>query len=186
MKNQMYEYYFFQFQQNSIQVEPTRFDKGTQPHLLDQFIIVNAADLSETNFACYFTPDSLEPQPLTPTYLADKQALSITSPTPLKFSQILNVYYGSSNKGDVNLCNVHSFDYNIEGGVPAIAGLKTVTLNLTHMAKTLANVQMTIGFFDQGIINIRYTWDNQTQDKRVPLGVPQSIIDTTPRDISKL
>jgi hypothetical protein len=62
MNNQMYEYYNINFQKNSIQIEGTNFNKGTQPHELDQILIVNAADLNETNFACYFPPNSLVPQ----------------------------------------------------------------------------------------------------------------------------
>lgn len=148
MNNQNYEYYNVQFQANSIQFQGTRFNKGTQIHKLDSLIIVNAADLSDVNFACYFTPNSLEPQAMTANYLPDQQALYLTSATPLTFSQIRSVHYGSSNDGDVNLCNQHSFDYNIVGGLPDITGLKSVSLNLTHMAGTLDNVRMTISLWD--------------------------------------
>jgi hypothetical protein len=186
MRKQDYEYYNVQFQANSIQFRATRFDKGKQPHHLDSLIIVNAADLKDTNFACYFTPDSLEPQQLTATYQADQKALYLTSAAPLTFGMLRSVNYGSSNNKDLNLCNPHSFDYNIEGGLPDIKGLKTVSMKLTHMAGTLDPLRMTISLWDQGVINIRYTWDTQAADKRVPLGVPTTIVDSTPRDVSKI
>ena len=148
---------------------------------------MNAADLADVNFACYFPPNSLVPQALLPEYLKDQSALTIKSAgAALKFSDILNIYYGSSNKGDLNVCNPHSFDYNIVGGLPVYAGLQSVTMNLTHMAGTLDNINLTIGFFDQGIVNIKWTWMNQTTDKRIPIEVPTSLIDTTPRDLSKM
>lgn len=50
------------------------------------------------------------------------------------------------------------------------------------MAGTLDDITLYIGIHDQGIINVKWTWANQTLDKRVPLGVPQSIVDTTPKD----
>lgn len=149
--------------------------------------MVNAADLNDTNFACYFSPNSLVPQQLDTWYNTDKQALVILPQQALKFSQILNIYYGSSLKNDLNICNQHSFDYNIEGGViPDLTQVNNVTLNLTHMAGTLDDIQLYIGFFDAGIINVKWSWRNQTKHQRVPVGVPKDIVDTSARDISKL
>ena len=189
MDNNNYEYYSVNVQANSIQFQPSDFNKGTQPHVLDKIVIVNAADLAEGSFACYYPPNSLVPQPLVTYYNIAKLALEITSDNKqLKFSDILNVYYGSSNNFDVNMCDQHTFDYNIVGGVPQYQNVKSVTFNLTHSynSQTLHNITMTIGFFDAGILNIRWTWADQTVQKRVPVSVPNTVIDQTPRDISKL
>ena len=96
--NQNYEYYSVNVQANTIQFQPSDFNKGNQPHVLDKLIIVNAADLAEGSFACYYSPNSLVPQPLVTRYNTASMALEITSTnSQLKFSDILNVYYGSSN-----------------------------------------------------------------------------------------
>ena len=109
MDNGFYEYYSMNLQVNSIQFQGAGFNKGTQNHALDQIFILNATDLSEGTFACYYRPDSLEPQPLLTNYLADKKAFVIKTVTATKFSDILNIYYGSSNKGDLNLCDYRSW-----------------------------------------------------------------------------
>lgn len=82
-------------------------------------------------------------------------ALILTPQTPTKFNEILNVYYGSANKKDLNLCDPHSFQYNIDGGViPDLTQAKNVHINLTHMAGTLDDITMFIGFQDTGIIHV--------------------------------
>ena len=68
MYNQDYEYYSVNVQANTIQFQPAGFNKGTQPHVLDKLIIVNAADFAEGSFACYYSPNSLVPQPLVTRY----------------------------------------------------------------------------------------------------------------------
>lgn len=146
-------------------------------------MLVNAPDLNDTNFACYFPPNSLVPQQLDTWYNKDKEALIISTQQATKFSQILNIYYGSSLKNDLNICNQHSFDYNIVGGViPDLSQLKNYTFNLTHMAGTLDNIQLYIGFHDSGIINVKWTWENQSNHQRVPVGVPNTLVDSTPKD----
>lgn len=159
MNNRDWEYYSIQVQANSIQVQTSDGNKRNQPHSIDQFVLVNAADLNETNFACYFAPNSLVPQQLDTLYHPEKMALTITPRTAgLKIGDINNLYYGSTIKGDLNVCNKHSFDYNIVNGLPDITGLQSISFNLTHMAGTLDNIIMYIGFYDQGIINVKWTW----------------------------
>ena len=56
-------------------------------------------------------------------------------------------------------------------------------INLTHMAGVLDDVRLDLGFFDTGILNVRWSWRNQT-GKRVVLKVPDTIVNTTARDTS--
>ena len=94
----------------------------------------------------------------------------------------MNVYYGGSN--DVNMCNDQTFEYSIVGGVPVYKNQTTVTFNLTNTfnSKTPHDISMTIGFFDTGILNIKWTWADQSVQRRVPVSVPHSVINTTPKD----
>jgi hypothetical protein len=112
------------------------------------------------------------------------KALHITPLQTTKFSDILNIYY--SGMGDLNMCtnatapvSQHSFNYNIVGGViPNLTNTKQVQVNLTHMAGVLDDVTLDLGFFDQGILNVRWSWRNQT-GKRLTLKVPDTIVNTT-------
>jgi hypothetical protein len=130
-------------------VQTSDKNKRNQTHVIDQILLVNAEDLKDTNFVCYFGPNSLVPQIMNATYLPDKLALSITPRTAgLKIGDINNLYFGSTLKGDLNICNKHSFDYNIVGGKPDITGLQRIHMNLTHMAGTLDNITVYVGFQD--------------------------------------
>jgi len=161
INHRTYDYYNLQAQAGSIQFQPSGDNQGTQPHVLDQIVLVNAGDLNETNFACYFTPSSLVPQPLNTWYNTEKKALVLLPATSTKFSQILNIYYGSSNNKDLNICNQHSFEYDIVGGVvPDLSQAKSVHINLTHKAGTLDDITLYLGFHDSGIIHVQWAWAN--------------------------
>ena len=51
------------------------------------------------------------------------------------------------------------------------------------MAGVLDDVTLDLGFFDTGILNVRWSWRNQT-GKRLVLKVPDTIVNTTARDTS--
>lgn len=123
MSNRDWEYYNVQLQAGSIQVQTSDQNKRNQPHLIDQIVLVNAADLNETNFACYFPAGSLAPQPMDISFSTEKKALSLAPRSgPFKLGDIDYVYYGSSNKHELNVCNKHSFDYNIiDGQLPDLS-----------------------------------------------------------------
>lgn len=82
------------------------------------------------------------------------------------------------------MCNDQTFEYSIVGGVPVYKNQTTVTFNLTNTfnSKALHDISMTIGFFDMGILNIKWTWADQSVQRRVPVSVPHSVINTTPKD----
>ena len=100
-------------QANSIQVQPWSKNKGLQNHTLDKIFLLNADDLQGVNYACYYRPNSLDPVPLQVEPMPEKRAISLVAQgqTPVKFSDILNVYYGSSNTSQLNLCNKKSLQY---------------------------------------------------------------------------
>lgn len=66
-----FEYYNIYAQANSIQFKPDDdYSQGErQPHTLDKFALVNAEDLSQVDFACFYRPNNLTPVELTPKYV---------------------------------------------------------------------------------------------------------------------
>jgi hypothetical protein len=80
---------------------------------MDQIIIADAEDLKGINFACVFDHD-MNSKPLSIKYLEDRRALKISpADTPLKYSDIKNIYFGSSDNRDVNMCDPLSYQYKI-------------------------------------------------------------------------
>jgi hypothetical protein len=164
-----FEYYNIYVQANSVQFKGDASYGGpdAQPHTLDKIALVNAEDLANVDFACYYTPDSLIPIGMTPRYDGNLKTLFITPAQATRFSDIENVYYGSTSRGDLNLCEEKGkFDYKIvksnnpNPGLPTnVTGLKEVTYELAYMGSAkLSNIQLTVGFFDSGILNIKWTW----------------------------
>jgi alpha-glucosidase (family GH31 glycosyl hydrolase) len=68
IQNEDWEYYRIYAQAHSIQVKGWKHYTGKQPHQLDKIALVNADDLKDTDFACYYRPDSLQPVVMTPLY----------------------------------------------------------------------------------------------------------------------
>ena len=95
---------------------------------------------------------------MTPLYDIKLKTLTLTpKQAGLKFSQIGNIYYGSTTKGDLNLCSIgNAFQYKIisssypySENLTNITGVKTVTFELKYMGNAkLDNVKLTLGFFD--------------------------------------
>jgi cytochrome bd-type quinol oxidase subunit 1 len=74
---------------------------------------VAAGDLQNVDFACYYRPDSLIPVMMTPLYSGDKTTLYLKPQQAVKFSDIENIYYGSQQNGDLNLCGTNGNNSNI-------------------------------------------------------------------------
>ena len=78
---------------------------------------------------------------MTPLYSVDKQTLYLKPQSAVKFSEIENIYYGSKQNGDLNLCgtngnNTEIFNYQIiksdnpNAIATNVSGLKNVTYEL--------------------------------------------------------
>lgn len=188
MYDGVWEYYNINLQAKSIQIDASRSGYGSEPHIFEQIVILNAGDLSDVTTACYYSPDGLVAQGLQTLYDGTNKALYIKPLKTMKFSDMRLIYFSGPN--DVNMCGsispqTHTFDYNIADG--KIPDLKTqqVTVNLTHMGKVLDDVTLTLGFFDTGIINVKWNWRNGT-GKRTVYKVHDNVVNTTKRDISYL
>jgi hypothetical protein len=49
------------------------------------------------------------------------------------------------------------------------------------MAGTLDNITVYVGIHDNGVINVKWTWQNESGHTRQVFGVPQEIVNTTPK-----
>ena len=78
---------------------------------------------------------------MTPLYSGDQQTLFLKPQQAVKFSDIENIYYGSKQNGDLNLCgsngnNSEIFNYQIaksdnpNNDSTNVTGLKNVTYEL--------------------------------------------------------
>ena len=114
----------------------------------------------------------------------------------VKFSDIENIYYGSKQNGDLNLCgstngnNSDIFNYKVVSSTNPntdatnVTGLKNVTYELQYMGRSkLDNIELFLGFFDSGIINVKWTWKS-ANGKRTVFKVTDELVNTTKRDVS--
>ena len=67
-------------------------------------MILDSADLNETDFACYFDATTQTITNLTTSADNDKNTLTISSANPLKMIDIMWLNFGNS-KSDLNLCS---------------------------------------------------------------------------------
>lgn len=152
---------------------------------MDKIVIANANDLSSTSFACFYDTE-LTVRQLNFSYNATEQTLSLFAGSPtqaIPFMYVMNVYYGGPS--DLNLCNSSSFEYQVDGDVPTL-NVTNVTLKLKH--QLLPSINVSIGFLDEGIVNVKWTWakdsnGNYPSGKKVPYEVPDEIVNTTHRTI---
>lgn len=59
----------------------------------------------------------------------------------------------------------------------------TAKIELEHMAGTLPNIEVSMRYLDQGIVNFKWTWVGgiTPEGKRHAYEVPQDLINTTTR-----
>ena len=113
---------------------------------MEELLIVDAADLKDVNFACGMDGMMKNVINMKTTYIAAKKMLKISPDTenPVKFSDIANVYFGSSTNGDLNLCDPLTFQWKVNGALPDISKVPMVTLKLTNLANTSPDLAATI------------------------------------------
>jgi hypothetical protein len=52
-------------------------------------------------------------------------------------------------------------------------------MRLIHKAGILPDLNFTVRMFDEGIVNVKWTWLNATNDKRQHPEVPDILVDTS-------
>lgn len=151
--------------------------EGAQDTQFEKLVIVDAEDLSDTDFACYFTP-KLEIVQMQLYYDKVKKALHIIPKDKIKFSDFKQINYGSSEKKDLNLCDEKSYTYHIKDGqLPDLTKGKA-SIVVSHDGGVLPELNVTFRMVNINVVNIRWTfmppvpkgWD-------MPYQVPKDLID---------
>ena len=181
-----YEYYTVLHQAKSVQFQLAQGTRGQQNAFLDQVVIANAADLKYVSFACVMTPQGGFVSLKKPKYDDVTNSVYISTNGDLKFSDILNVYYGSQHDGDLNLCDPTSFQYKFQNTsekyVPDL-NATSATINLTHVAGVLPNITVQLRVVLTDIVNVKWSWQLDANGKipagyKQPAEVPNDLIDT--------
>jgi alpha-glucosidase (family GH31 glycosyl hydrolase) len=184
---ELYEYYTIEHKATkTIQVSLTKGNRQDldNVHYFDKFIIGDASDLENTDFACvHFARGGISQ--LTPKYDATTKTLALfrdplSDPNPLMFSQIGNVFYGNK-KTDLNLCQEKGFEYEVDPktDLQSLLAQPEATFTLIHKEKVgLPDLKVTVGTYDEGIINVKWTYADAT-GKRTHFPVPDLLVDTS-------
>ena len=112
---------------------------------------------------------------------ANKQSLDY----PLKFSRISNIIYGSTQNKDLNLCSERHFEYMVDPvfdndtAFAEALSKPEVSMRLIHKMGALPDLNITLKVFDEGIINVRWTWPLDTTGKRRHVEIPETVVNTT-------
>jgi len=117
-------------------------------------------------------------------YSTTYKTLTITADQedPFLFSKIHSIHYAKSD--EVSICNTDSFSYTIADGTIPSLSVTNVTLNLTHSAGTLPNIEMKFRLLSSGIVNIKWSWAKDSQGKlpsgkRTPFEIPDDYVTTS-------
>ena len=163
--------------------------KQDKTHSLESIIIADAPDLFNTDFACGYTEEGDIIQ-LEREYNDDLKTLKIFSNPqsldyPLKFSKLSNIFYGSTKNKDLNLCSERHFEYRLDpifdNDTVFAEALKKpeVSMRLIHRIGILPDLNITLKVFDEGIINVRWTWPNDQDAKRKQFEIPETVVNTS-------
>eukprot|EP00347_Sterkiella_histriomuscorum_P006514 403352477 len=185
LESRTYEYYKIRLQANSFSFridQIVSYLQGIHPETLEKLIIVDAKDLNLTDFACGMDKNMNKFMNFKINYIEQTQVLEIIPERSIKFSELYNVYFGSSQDNDINLCDPKTFEYNLKENLNLIdLEQSVVDLTLQNVAGTSPDLQMKIQFIDRDIINVKWTYDGiiTPAGKRTPVEVPNELVDTS-------
>lgn len=139
--------------------------------------IVNAEDLKDTDFACVLT-HRLEIIKMNIAYDNVKKALNISLPDQQHtyFHQVRQISFGNS-KSDLNLCDSeNTYHYSIKDGKLPDLTSSNATFLLTHNAKVLPDLNVTLKVLSSNILNVKWTFATVPEGWRTPFEIPEEII----------
>ena len=97
----------------------------------------------------------------------------------------MNIFYGNSDT-DLNLCKELSFEYRLDPIYSDPVSLakeliKTETsMRLIHKKGILPDLNLTLRVYDEGIVNVRWTWMNPgVNNSRMHYEIPEVLVNTT-------
>ena len=146
-------------------------------------MIVDAEDLQDTDFACYFTP-KLDIVQMDLYYDKVKKALHIIPKDKMKFSDFKQINYGSSAKKDLNLCKEETYQYHIkDGNLPDLTKGKA-SFVVAHNGGVLPDLNMTLRMVAINTVNIRWNFMPPVpQGWEMPYQIPKDLINIHEQDL---
>ena len=179
----LYEQYMFILHGKSLQKQSIFTPPASTGLNLKTFIIGNAGDLKDTDFACVYDNTKLTKTQLTVTYDDTLKTLSLANGTDvISFFNMGNVYFGNKGK-DVNLCDASTNFYAIKDGNAPDLSKNTVETTLVSLTpNALRELKITFSVLSTGNLNIHWTYSDMTGVK-VPFEIPNLIIDVNRTDL---
>jgi hypothetical protein len=123
---------------------------------------------------------------LFPTYNDATKTLVIDRPPQfdderLSFSDIVSIFYGKKGV-DLDLCDQSHYEYKLapDTVLEKLLVKPSATMQLIHKGGVLPDLNLTVRIFDEGIINVKWTWWDTANNKvRHHPEIPKLIVDTT-------
>ena len=151
----------------------------TQEGSLESVVITNADDLASTDFACMMPMASRTPVQLTPTYDKDMHTLTLTNPSgQIDVKAMRDIHFGTTAQ-DLNLCAPESHFYRFNDTIPysSLDTNKFSVLMTSQTPNVMRDLNVTLSILESGVINVHYTYMNDTGVSKKPFEVPTSIVD---------
>jgi len=150
--------------------------------------ILNAEKYVDYDIACYLkVTNQLKPVPLVARYESTEKSLHIFAlKDKIRFSDIHSIHFGKS--GELNVCSQEHFKYKVADGQDIdLVGKSNTALLLNHIAAVLPDIRVTLKIMLGGIVNIKWTWADNSTTGKVPFEVPQDYVTPLPLqgDLSK-
>jgi hypothetical protein len=152
-----------------------------QDQNLREIVILDAEDLNETNFACYYNQAS-STTPLTTlkaTYSTENKTLTIApeaANTTMRMIDVMWLNFGH-NGSDLNLCSQNPSGYTWEN-IPDITNstAKGVLYSTLKNDTLYPNLTVEMSVLNTGAVNVRWTYQNMSSGYSKPFEVPEDIV----------
>jgi len=113
-----------------------------------------------------------------PQYDAEQKTLTMVPKETIKVEHLHNIHYGSSAKGDVDLC-FSSPNTRYKVFAPENLTLNSHNVSLTLVTDSLyPNLTLNISMKKNEMIHIKWGYQNTSNGKIIPFEVPQDIVAT--------
>jgi hypothetical protein len=158
-----YEYYSFQLSAGSIKKWILNEDSRAQPSgiKIDKFVIADAPDLNETDFACLLKDSIYSMQPLKADFDSSSQTLTFsqTDGSPIDPFTMKDIFYGNSKK-DVNLCDfAGSLNYYHTADFAQVdLSANQTEVILVNSNPVYANLSLQLKVFENGAVNVFWNY----------------------------
>jgi len=179
LDSEQYEYYSFQLGGNTIKKWNLN-DKALASNGkgLDAFVITDAADLKDVDFACMTNKEDRTLQGVNTAYDSAKKTLTITMEQGfIPVFEMRDIHFGVGQK-DLNLCDPSVHFYMLaDAKTPVDLKTNTATIELASQTPDAArNLKLQLSLYESGVIGVNWTYADANGVK-TPFQVPTEIVD---------